>query len=244
MSHGIYTALSGALSQQHALDVTATNLANAETTGYRSLRPVFREVLSDAGSTKEQEQARFNTIRRTTVDTARGNVRVTNRALDITLPENAFLTVERPQGGVGYTRAGALDVRQDGTLVTRSGHVVLGEGNQPIKLAQQKGLEVTIAENGAVRLGDKNVANLQVVTFADAREMTLEGKNIAVPGQGAGEPQASTEKLEIGKLEGSNATPVRAMTEMMMASRMFQAMERAIGSFRTIDERVATTVAR
>ena len=61
---------------------------------------------------------------------------------------------------------------------------------------------------------------------------------------GAGQPQASTEKLEIGKLEGSNAAPVRAMTEMMMASRMFEAMERAIGNFRNIDERLVTTVAR
>ena len=51
MSHGIYAALSGAIAQQSSLDSIAGNLANANTTGYRAVRPVFHEVLR--GKTKQ-----------------------------------------------------------------------------------------------------------------------------------------------------------------------------------------------
>ena len=50
MSKGIYVALSGAVAQENALEATASNIANASTTGYQRLRPVFRQVLATASN--------------------------------------------------------------------------------------------------------------------------------------------------------------------------------------------------
>ena len=42
MAKGVYSALSGAIAAQTSLDVTAQNLANASTPGFKKLRPIFR----------------------------------------------------------------------------------------------------------------------------------------------------------------------------------------------------------
>ena len=59
MSHGIYAALSGAVAQETSLETTAQNLANAQTAGYRGARPVFHEVLSQAGRPGSGPPLRF-----------------------------------------------------------------------------------------------------------------------------------------------------------------------------------------
>ena len=45
MSTALYNALSAASASAHAVDVTAHNVANADTTGFRAQRVTFREVL-------------------------------------------------------------------------------------------------------------------------------------------------------------------------------------------------------
>jgi flagellar basal body rod protein FlgG len=238
MSQGIYSALSGAIAQQAALETTATNLANANTGGFRALRPVFEDVLARAGGGRER--AHFSMVRQTAVDTTPGAVRNTNRPLDLALPKDAFLAVQREDGREAYTRAAALELDANGRLVTRSGHAVLDEERRTIDLTP--GGVVTVRPTGEVEVDGEPVAVLRVVTFPDPKQMTYEGSTLLTPGAGAGEPTASTEPLTVGALEESNASPVRAMNELMMTTRVFEAMERAIGTFREVDQRLVTTV--
>jgi flagellar basal-body rod protein FlgF len=57
MSHAMYTALSGAVAQERALEVVADNLANVSTTGFKGTRLTFREVLTDADGRPSISQA-------------------------------------------------------------------------------------------------------------------------------------------------------------------------------------------
>ena len=52
----------------------------------------------------------------------------------------------------------------------------------------------------------------------------------------------SDELLEVGRLEQSNASAVKAMTDLMTATRMFEAMQRAITTFSSVNRRLVTTV--
>ena len=80
-------------------------------------------------------------------DAAPGPVTATGRNLDVAMKGNAWLAVQALDGTEAYTRGGALDVDADGTLVTRSGLPVLGDGG-PITVPANR--EVSIARDGTV----------------------------------------------------------------------------------------------
>lgn len=237
MSDGIYCALSGALAQSTALDATATNLANASTTGYRTQTPIFREVLQQAG---KQTTLRYAAVQATATSSEAGALRSTGRDLDVALPDKVFLAIQA-DGGERYTRAGSLQVRPDGTITTRDDRTVLAENDTPIKVPP--GGVPTITADGEVRTAEGSVARLKLVTFAEPAWMVHEGSTLlaATTDSGAATPAAA--RLTVGALEDSNASPVTAMTEMMTATRMFEAFQRAIETFHEIDRRVATTTA-
>jgi len=237
VSHGIYAALSGAIAQQSSLDSIAGNLANANTTGYRAVRPVFHEVLR--GKTKQGDGASFSAINRTAIDTQLGDRERTDRPLDIALPENAFLAV-RTERGERYTRAGDLQISPDGQLVTRQGHPLLDETLDVVNLGPDA--DVSIGTDGAIQVDGYPMGHLRLVEFADPTQLTYEGAVLLAGSPGSGPATPTKATLAVGELESSNASPVRAMTDLMQATRMFEAMETAIGSFKDIDERLVTTV--
>lgn len=239
MSSGIYSALSGAIAHQTALDTTATNLANASTQGYRAIRPVFHEVL---GRAREQ---RFTTVRETAVDTSMGQLKETGNPMDIALPRKAFLAVENPAGAAQperYTRAGSLKIAPNGVLTTQMGHPVLGENRERITV--DAGSKLEISENGELSINGDSANFLRIVTFADPSQMTYEGGGLLNANAEAGAAEANSELIYTGKVEESNASPVRAMTDLMMATRMFDAMQTAMSTFKAIDSRMVRTVPR
>jgi flagellar basal-body rod protein FlgF len=237
MSNGIYSALSGAVAQATSLDTIASNLANASTTGYRAVRPVFHEVLR--GQEKTGDPGVFSALQRTVIDTTPGISVHTEGKLDVRLPEGAFLAV-RGDNGERYTRAGDLRVSPEGLLVTRSGHPVLDESEEPIEVGVDS--IAHIETDGAVMTDDGAVGQLRIVSFDDPSRLTYEGSVLLARGAGAGAPAPTEVRLVVGELEGSNAAPVRAMTNLMRANRMFEAMQTAIKEFNDIDKRLVTTV--
>ncbi len=237
MGDGIYAALSGAIAHQTSLETTATNLANASTTGFRAIQPVFHEVLAEQRG--PGQAVHFSAVRKSAIDTTRGGLKRTDRELDIALPKEVFLAVQT-QTGERYTRAGSLEVDPSGTLKTRNGHVVMNEAQQPIRA--ERDAKVLVTADGEVKANGESLGFLRLVSFNDSRQMSFEGHGLLAPMAEAGAATQSTEQVEVGKLEGSNFSPVRAVTDLMMASRMFAAMERTISTFRAIDRRLVTTV--
>src|ERR1700730_10808164 len=132
MSDGIYVALSGAIAQSTQLDTTAQNLANSSTDGYQRGGPRFREALARARS--GDPSVHYAAFAGTRLDTTRGPLRATGRALDFAMPEGTYLAVSSPRGE-RFTRAASLSVGTDGVLRTTHGDAVLGESGAPIKVA-------------------------------------------------------------------------------------------------------------
>ncbi len=237
MADGIYAALSGAVAHYTSLEATAQNLANIDTTGYRSVTPVFHEVLSRQQGANPT--VRFTAVRRTAIDTTPGALRETGNALDIALGQNSFLAVQTG-AGERYTRAGSLKIAPDGTLTTQRGQPVLGDSRKPVVVNTLAGAEIN--PQGEVTSGGQSMGFLRVVSFTRPEQMSYEGQGILQAQAEAGTPTPSKETLEVGKLEESNASTIRAMTDLMTASRMFEAMEQAIGTFSQIDRRVLSSV--
>jgi flagellar basal-body rod protein FlgF len=233
MSRGLYVALSGAVAQEHALEATATNLANATTPGYQRLRPVFREVL--AGATRDA--LHFAQVAQTAVDTTRGAVRSTGRDLDIALADGQYLAVATP-AGERYTRAGSLTMSADGALKTTSGASLVKADGSPIRLVPSDGPPV-ITQEGNIVQGASVTAKLKIVSVPEGTTMSHEAGGLLA----AGGPVSvvGDARVDVGALEESNATTVTAMTELVTATRTFEAFQRMLDTFGDCDRKVLTT---
>jgi flagellar basal-body rod protein FlgF len=139
---GLWTAVSGAASQAHAVDTVANNLANADTQGFKKDLPAFREYLSSVEREKDSlsipqgpirdrdlvqldgRDQSFVIVDGTYTHFKQGPLRVTQNPLDVALDGPGFLEVSTPSG-IRYTRQGSLKMATDGRLVTAEGFPVL-----------------------------------------------------------------------------------------------------------------------
>jgi len=234
MSRGVYVALSGAVAQEHTVETTAQNLANASTAGYQKMRPLFREVMAGAS---RREKLHYTVVSGEALDQARGAIRPTGRPLDVALPERHYLAVTTPSGE-RYTRAGALTLAADGTLQTASGAALVKDDGKPIKIAREGG-EVTLSPDGSVLQNGATVARLKVVRAAEGTTFQHESGGL-LNASGAVTPGDSP--LEVGVLEDSNGSAISAMTDLVTASRTFEAFQKMLDAFGECDRKVLTTV--
>ncbi len=239
MSRGVYVALSGAVAQEQALETTAQNLANASTAGYQRMRPVFKEVLANAANPAKQggdKNLRYAEITDTALDQQRGAIKSTGRGLDVALPEGNYLAVTTPRGE-RFTRAGSLTMGADGTL-RAAGVPLAREDGKPIVVGTG-GSEPTITADGSVMQDGAVVAKLKMVKAAPGTSFVHEGNGV-LNARGATQPGEGD--LDLGVIEESNSTPVAAMTDMVTASRTFEAFQRMLDTFGECDRKVLTTV--
>ena len=216
MDRGLYIAASGMLAEQVRQDLLANDLANTSTPGYKSDRATqrtFEEMLLTNTETGQQigSLGTGASIDRQATDWSPQPLRQTGEALDFAITGDGFFTV-RGDDGVRYTRNGRFSQAPDGTLVTASGEEVLGRNGQPLRV--QADGTVPAAQLGVVLLTNPQKAG--------------EGLYTGAPGAFVDPAQVRS-----GALEGSGTDPARAMVDMIVSMRAFEAGQRVI---RTIDE--------
>jgi flagellar basal-body rod protein FlgF len=246
MADGIYTALTGAITQQQSLDVIANNVANASTAGFRADRAVFTEFL--AGAQKSQQQTvsqsgaapvrpdHFVQVAQVTHDYQDGALKMTGNPLDMALTGDGFFVVQGAQGE-RLTRAGGFMMRADGTLSTPDGQDVLGIDDKPIRLPQDKVIHV--ADDGTIQADGAVVGKLKLVRAADPKALQKESATTFVAGQGVALENATNVMVTQGHIEHSNVNAVAGLNELITVNRSFDALQRVIETFQKIDDRTA-----
>jgi flagellar basal-body rod protein FlgF len=219
MDRMIYLSMAGAKATMQRQDTLANNLANVSTTGFRAELQAFRAVPVRGDGASTRVYALESTVG---YNPDAGALQATGRSLDVAMKGNAWLGVQGLDGTEAYTRAGALDLSADGTLVTRNGWPVLGEGG-PIVVPPNS--EVSIGGDGTVTAVGTNgrstpVGRLKLVTPEAPLQRGTDGLFRAADG---GElPADATARVQDGALEGSNVSPVETMVAMIAAARQFE----------------------
>jgi len=114
-------ALSGLNAAQASLDVTANNIANANTTGFKQSRTEFTDVYATAfGSIGSLETGAGVRLASVSALFNQGNIDFTGNALDLAVNGEGFFVLD-DQGSNVYSRAGAFQVDRDGYVVNVSG---------------------------------------------------------------------------------------------------------------------------
>ena len=119
MSFGI--ALSGINAAQSDLNVTANNIANSNTNGFKQSRSEFAELfaVSPQGVSKAQTGAGVK-ISNVATQYSQGNIEATNNSLDLALSGQGFFILS-DNGASAYTRAGAFETDNSGYVVNAEG---------------------------------------------------------------------------------------------------------------------------
>jgi flagellar hook protein FlgE len=136
MLRSLFAGISGLRVNQTMLDVTGNNIANANTTGFKSSSVVFQDTLSQmltAASASNANRGGTNPIQvglgvqlaATNTNFNQGSTQTTGRATDLMIEGDGFFVVQKGTEQL-YTRAGAFTFDDSGTLVTPSGNEVQG----------------------------------------------------------------------------------------------------------------------
>ncbi len=218
MDRMIYLSMTGAKAAMQRQDVLANNLANVSTNGFRAELAAFRAVPVRGDGASTRAYALETTVG---YNAESGPVAATGRNLDVAMSGNAWLAVQGLDGTEAYTRAGSLDVNAEGTLMTRTGLTVLGDGG-PITLPANA--QALIAPDGTISASVGNgkptpVGKLKLVTPEAPLARSEDGLFRAAGGDLPADPNA---RVQEGALEGSNVSAVESMVAMISASRQFE----------------------
>jgi len=241
MDHVIYTAASGARALMERQDGLANNLANASTPGFRAERMLFRSVPVRGEGAPTRTVALEATA---AFDDRPGPVESTGRKLDVAVLGKGYLALQTADGSEAYTRAGALQISPDGTLVSPGGLPVAGEGG-PIAIPPDAA--VSIAADGTVSAKPasgpaQTVGRIKLVNPEPA-ELRKGADGLLRMDSGEDAPADGAVRLSSGALEGSNVNVVEAMVGMIAAARQFEAQLKLLQNAEQNDQRASQLLA-
>jgi len=217
-----YIILSRLALQSRATEVLAHNVANADTPGFRAMRPVFAEFVSRETGTDAPAGGRsvaFVQDRATWREMEPGQMQSTGNPLDVAINGEGFFAVETRRGE-RFTRAGRFTIGDGGRIVDMEGNPVLSDQQQPIAVSPND-TRITIQGDGTIRSENGTLGRLRVVNFADPQSLRAEGdRNFDAGGE---QPQPIERPTVVqGALEGSNVRPILEMTRLTAELREFQ----------------------
>lgn len=226
MLKGIYRAASGMIPRIRQQEVTANNIANAATPGFKKDSVFLKELdaltKEKVGRTSDWETPMIDQVY---TDFSQGTFEATSNNLDVAIEGGGFFVLEDPNGGTPlYTRNGHFSVSSDGYLTTDEGYRVMGDGGP---LAVGNGT-VAISESGETSVNEAVVGRLQVVDFADKTALTKQGDSTFSASDKAEPTPVSTPSLRQGYLERSNINVIKEMVGMIMTLRNYEAGSKAI----------------
>lgn len=232
MDSGYYAAFAGLVARTQALDTAASNLANAQTAGYRAEREYFRSVLLDPLGGDSQLGGtvnNFGVLGGDHLDMGQGVLTATGNALDLALEGQGFFAIQTA-AGVRYTRDGSFHRAKSGQLVTAAGEPVLSSQRLPIPVPPG---EVSIGVDGALSVAGGTVATIGVFTFPSGTQLTPEGKNRYVPPAQVRAVAATGTSVHQGTLEAANQDVIQGSLDLIMMQRQAETMQRALTIFHT-----------
>jgi flagellar basal-body rod protein FlgG len=259
MSRSLSIAATGMAAQQVNVEVIANNIANINTTGFKRQRADFQDLLYQVrGTSVGVQSSQEGTIIPSGIHLgagvrpagvyrihAQGSLIGTENPLDLAIQGKGYFVVLMPNGEVGYTRAGSMQLSPTGEVVTAGGFRV-----QPGFAVPNNARQISVNAQGLMQVFvDGQVAPIdlgrfQMVTFPNDAGLQALGNNMfrqttasgaAVQGN-PGEPGFGT--IQQGFLEASNVDIVAELTTLITAQRAYEMNSKVV---QASDEMLKTT---
>ena len=248
MIRALFSAASGMNAEQLNVDNIANNLANANTTGFKSRRAQFQDLLYQSmiqpGAAAGQQstvptglQLGLGTRAASNeIIFSQGDFSQTNNPLDLVIQGQGFFQIRRATGDLAYTRSGNFHLNRDGQVVTVDGDLL----DPPITIPQNA-LSVTIASDGTVsysqsgQSASQQAGQIQLATFSNPSGLNSIGRNLFQPTDASGDPvvglpggQEGLGQLLQGYVEQSNVSVVNEFINLIVSQRAYEANSKVV----------------
>ena len=225
MENALLIGLSRQMAMTREMSVIANNIANMNTTAYKSEAMLFEQfIMPDASEESPNKTIRFVQDFGHYRNMRDGALQTTGNPFDFAITGEGFFRVETDKG-VHYTRNGNFQLDEERRIVTPDGHPVLSDAGMPISLAEDE-TGFTVARDGTISTDRGLRGKLAIVTFDNPRALTKTGNSLLTTTQ----PELPAEKSRLvqGALEGSNVQPILEMTNMIEVMRSYTSAQKLI----------------
>ena len=253
----LHTAALGMMNTQTRLEVTANNIANANTTAFKRAG-VFERNLIDAKASLfnvpmqiEQSDPPIGSY----LDWSTGAYHHTGNTLDVALEGAGFFVCRTADGLKTLTRAGNFKLNSDGFIVTVDGKFVMGVDEDAIQIPDyatinddinhhdKKAVEIIISKTGEIFANDVTIGKLLVVNCSDYSQMTRINRQDFIPNDTVQIHPIIDDMLTVKQfwLESSNVNIIDEMVTMIELQRAFETGSKVIQTNDTTLERSIQT---
>lgn len=239
MNIAFYSASTGMITQQSAMNITANNVANVNTVGFKALRPSFADCIytEQRRTEPEWDTGHGQLLNKTDFLWDIGGFTDTSQPLDFALPNDGFFMVQDYMGRTYLTRDGDFEISMTGVdengdniweLVNCNGDFVLGYEGEHIRIpfveatdqdGNPTGEDTTTIDYAAVRDA------IGVYTVPNNWGLAQDDSNHFLVTQRSGEPVADTERT-LDKLqyflERSSVDLAEEMVNLIIEQRSYQ----------------------
>ena len=246
MNLALWSAKTGLDAQNTQMAIIANNLANANTTGFKSDRAAFQDLMYQnvrqvgAQSTQNTQYSTGLTlgtgvrIVATEKNYSQGSVTATGGSLDLMVSGRGFLQITQPDGTLAYTRDGSLSLDSQGNVVTASGYplspaITIPAGTQSVTVGADGVVTAVSAASKTTQIGQ-----VQLADFINEEGLQPTGNNLLVESAASGSPQVGTPgtnglgTIQQGSLETSNVNTVTELVNMIECQRSYEMNSKAI----------------
>ncbi len=238
MDNAIYVGLSRQLTLQRALDVSANNLANVNTAGFKVESLVTNTDALTPRSAPHSDPIKYVIDNGLARNFGQGGLEQSSNPLDVAIEGDGFFAIQT-QNGLRYTRDGRFGLNAQGQLVDHRGNAVMSNGGSPITVDTTKG-EISVAKDGTISQAAQNGQTLQigklgVSTFANLSALKKEGEGVYDPAGAT--PGASTNvRLHQGMVETSNVQPVTEITSLINITHAYERVSQMISQTQDLSD--------
>lgn len=242
MSSALWVSKTGLAAQDKAMATVANNLANVNTTGFKSDRAVFEDLFYTIEKQPGAQADQVNTVPSgiqlgsgvrivgTQKIFTEGNIQTTGQPMDLAIIGKGFFQVEAPSGEIFYTESGQLQLNAEGMVVNSQGLPLTPAIEVPMGSSG-----FTVGTDGivtAVLPGDSQpteLGQITLVNFTNPTGLEAIGGNLYKETVASGEPAEGVPgedglgTIKQGVLEGSNVQVVEAMVSMIAIQRAYEA---------------------
>lgn len=240
-------AATGMAAQQTNVEVIANNLANMNTTGYKSQIAEFEDLLYQNVEQPGAQSSDANTLLPSGIQlgagvrtaavarvTTQGPMQSTTNPYDLAIQGGGYFRVTLPDGTFAFTRSGNFALSPTGEIVTQDGNPVAPGISVPsnatsVQVNAQGQVQAQIPGQSAMQ----TLGQLELDTFPNPAGLTATGKSF-IQNASSGAPQAGVPgvtgygTIQQGYLEGSNVDPVASITSLITAQRAYEMNSKVI----------------
>jgi len=239
----LFTSASGIQAASNFLDATSQNVANAETTGYKTAQVTFQDLLYQGRTAGRASptllQPTGSQVGSGAVQSAltgvftQGALQPTGAPLDLAISGNGFFPVALADGTTAFTRAGGFTTDATGRIVNSDGFILATGLTVPADASSVSvGADGTVT--AATAAGVQTVGQITLANFQNPQGLQRISDTLFTAGPNSGPAVAGVAgtnglgTVTQGSLEGANVDLSTELVNLIVAQRAFQSNSRAL----------------